>query len=99
MTLFAVIYGSKFDNIIYFSDVNKARNTLILLTVNNLKKRNYDEYILLYQYIEKNGKYIKSDVEYFIEFDKLENFCFDNNYLLNDIYDYPELVYHLVETC
>lgn len=99
MYLFTIVYGPNNNDIFYFSDFESARYTLILLTMRNLKKNNYDQYVLLYQYKDINGKYVKSDIEYFIEYEKIDLFCLNHNYSYDDILRKQELIYELIETC
>ena len=36
MTLYAIIYGPDYEDIKYFSDIDKAKKSLILYTLNKL---------------------------------------------------------------
>lgn len=97
--LYAIVYGPEYEDLEYFSDYEKAKKTLVTQTMFNLMNNSMKFYVLLYQYTDNNGIYVKSDIEYFIEYDKLKNICDSKGYTYEHIKANPECLHNLIETC
>ena len=97
--LYVIVYGPDYEDVRYYSDYEKAKKKLVSQAMYNLVNKDTRFYVCLHTYTSNDGVYIKSDIEYSIEYDKMKIICEDKGYTYEYIKQNPEVLYHLIEIC
>ena len=65
ITLYAVVYGSSWEDIAYFTDIQKAKIKLVIQTLSN----HYDKYYppFLNEYVSFNGNFFRTKNKMYVD--------------------------------
>ena len=72
-----VVYGNEWEDILYFTDLDKAKTRLVIQTLHALRQKHPMYFLpLMYELQEDNGSLYKSEYYWYLncdDYDKIQN--------------------------